>query len=141
MIAAELLDIRDAELIVRTWLRASTVGTLVTQRVFFSVPDPATFPLIVLARVGGMPDHDLPQDRPAFQFDVWSKTGKREAATIANALAALCRASRMERITSGSTVTRIEEAQVTMGPLWRPDGDAGLARYVIDAQFTLTPEP
>ena len=65
----------DAERLVSTFLRAqSEVSDLVGTRVYTSLPEDKTYPLVRLQRIGGAPeltDDGLLWDRADLQVDVW----------------------------------------------------------------------
>jgi hypothetical protein len=124
----------DAEGAVRSWARTLDLGDA-SGRVFFGVPDNPSFPLVVLRRIGGAPDAgDVPLDYPLISFDVWGET-KGSASAVATALTTEVQNLRTGTPMGDQAVGK--GARVTLGPLWRPDGDAHKARYIVDASFSL----
>ena len=139
MIRAEVAVVPDAEAVARRWLRAA--GGPWASAVYFAPPQSAPTLYVCLALIGGTVEHELPVSYPAFQFDVWARDNrKRAAGAAAWFLVGLLRAVAAEAVTlaDGSGAV-IDAATVTMGPLWRPDGDAGMARYIVDASLSLRP--
>jgi hypothetical protein len=138
------VELADAEAVARTWCRGLALPG-VASKVFFGMPkppptaDPAVwqpnYPLITITRVGGGPDPDLPSDDARIQFDVWAKD-KGTASAITTKLVANALAVNGQSIAGGI----LAGALVVMGPLWRPDQTAGVARYVVDVQFTIHPD-
>jgi hypothetical protein len=143
MPAGTYVELADAEAVARTWARGLNLAS-VGSKVFFGIPkppptaNPATwrpnYPLIALSRVGGGPDADLPSDDARIQFDVWADD-KATAARIATQLVGHASAIGGD-VVAGAVIAG---ALVLMGPLWRPDQTAQLARYVVDVQFTIHP--
>jgi hypothetical protein len=135
----------DVEGALRTWLRGqATITALVGQRVFFGVPrkaNEASFPMIVVRRVGGTDDgSEAPVDRALIQFDAWgsldaSGNGDKAAATtLVNTLRALFFTVR-GRTALTATVAAFG-ITVVGGPLWLPDPDNDRPRYVVTAEVT-----
>lgn len=144
----------DAEWVVREWARGLDLDDA-TGRVFFGIPKPrkvqgdpksprVTYPLVTVERIGAGEDlGDLPVDQARISFSVWCDDehgGKGVAARIARTLASHLKVVTAETVTHPTDgVATIDGAVLTLGPLWRPDGDAHLARYVVDALFTIRP--
>lgn len=137
MLRAELLNVADTEAVVRRFLRQQG---LAGGRVFFDLPATPQYPAVTIARVGGTEDGDMPWSSALISHSVWSDQGKRSASSVTAALVGLIKAvaSHDVTLTDGATA-RIEDASVSVGPLWRPDAPAGLARYVVDAVYTIRP--
>jgi hypothetical protein len=140
----------DVEGAVRTYLRAHTdVTALCGTRVFFAVPRQATYPLVVVTRVGGFDDtSDAPLDQALIQVDCW---GDLHTDTIASPdkaqAAAVLRAVRQAfyDLTHQPAVVsvagddphdvRLAGAQVQSDP-YVPDPDNRRPRYAVTAQVT-----
>ncbi len=130
------LVLPDAEHAIRSWLRGCDLGGA-SRKVFFGIPKepPAVpYPLVVLGRVGGSPIDEIDHDDAEMQFDVLARA-KREAALISAALVACVRGLRMGDRLGDDAVT--SGGRIIFGPLWRPEDDRDLSRYVIGARFVL----
>jgi hypothetical protein len=122
----------DIEGAVRTALRADTaVAALVGTRVLFGVPSNATWPLIVVRRVGGGDDlGEAPIDLPLLQIDCWgAERNKAQARAVADAVRDWCRSIR--RATDLNTEVTAYGINVE-SDLWAPD-DTDRPRYVLTA--------
>lgn len=122
----------DIEGGVRDHLREDTaVAALVGTRVFFGVPENATWPLITVQRVGGGDDSgDAPLDQPLVQIACWgAMRNKSQARAVADAVRAWARSIR--RATDLNTEVTAYGA-VVESDLWAPD-DTDRPRYVITA--------
>lgn len=121
---------------VRAWLRAQALSGI-GSRVFFGVPDGATFPLITLALLDGAPQAgEAPLADPIISFDVWGGS-KAEASAAAWSLVGA-----VESIAAGTPLDspetlRCEGASVVLGPAFRPDPADDKPRYVVDVMFTV----
>lgn len=134
----------DTEGAVRAWLRsAPDVSALVGQRVFFGVPKgatEATFPLVVVQRVGGGDDpSEAPVDIALVQLDCWggiddSGNGRKAQAT------ALVNAVRSAAADLRSPITPIPNVVLhgvnVESVVWLPDADNDRPRYVVTAEVT-----
>lgn len=112
----------DVEGAVRAWAREAMTG--LSGRVFFGVPDQATFPLVTLQRIAG-PDDDV-----LIQFDVWAATKAAAASTaadLASAVDALGRYATADVLLLGAAV---------LGVRWEPDVESDQPRYIVEATFT-----
>ncbi len=133
----------EAEGAVRAWARALNLAGL-GARAFFGVPvTGATFPLVVLTRVGGRPVRGVPVDRALIQFDLLGATpvdrrppsDKYTLSVIAAALA-----SAAESLASGTVMAAgvvCLGAEVENGPVWSPSPVDGRSRYTLDIAFLL----
>lgn len=134
----------DVEGGLRAWLRTrSEVTAIVGQRVFFGVPKgatEATFPLVVVQRVGGGDDGgESPVDVALVQIDCWgsfdaSGNGRKaEARALVNAVR-----SALHDIRTRTTLTTgvdVFGANVE-ADIWAPDPDNDRPRYVLTAEVT-----
>lgn len=130
----------DVEGAVRDWLKdASEIAALVDGRVFFAIPEPTNWPLIVVHQVSGGPDAgEAPISNSLIQIDCWSgptKTGKANKAEATEVMNAVVGA--VQSLTCG---TSMGTAGVALGARiqnvsWLPDPDTNQARYVVDALF------
>lgn len=128
----------DTEAVVRAWIRSLDLPD-VGGKVFFAIPKRPTFPLVSISRLGDRPDRYTPVDTALISCDVWcndSHGGKNGAFKIAGLLAAHLNDPAAYTHTSDGVSTVIDGGDVTLGPLWRPDEEAHLARYVVDATIT-----
>ena len=131
----------DVEGALRTYLRSvSAVTALVGQRVFFGIPKgavEATFPLVVITRVGGgQAPGDAPLDVAQVQVDCWGSLDtsgngvKSSATTLVNAVR-----TALEAVGTGSaSLTGIEAGVNVESVLWLPDPDNDRPRYVVTAE-------
>lgn len=126
----------DVEGLLRTHLRADTgVAAIVGARVFFGVPKgatEATFPLVVVQRVGGGADHsEAPLDVALMQVDCWGSIAN------GNGLKAPCTAlvnsvrAALEAVGTDSTAA-LKGANVE-SVLWLPQVDNDRPRYAVTA--------
>lgn len=129
----------DVEGALRTWLRANaSVSTLVGQRVFFAVPSdarPASYPLIVVSRIGGgQDDSDAPIDRALMSIDVFgAERDKAGTTAVVNAVrSALEAINGRTTLTAGVDVFGVQVA----GVVWAPDPDNGRPHYTVTAEAT-----
>lgn len=133
----------DVEGGVRAYLRAdadvqAALGG--SQRVFFGIPRSPTWPLAVVARVGGGSDSsDVPIDVALVQVDCWGVIDtngyplKAGAWALVNAVR-----SALERIRERVHVSDscdLHGAQVT-SIVWLPDPDNDRPRYSLTAEVT-----
>ena len=137
-----LVVLPDAEGALRATLRDGVDLGPATGMVFFAVPPipkgqtEVPLPLVTLARVGGLPDDDLPLDHPTITFAVWGNS-KQEAATVAGLLVVALRTIGGSRSPDGSTL--FDGTSDISGPVWSPDDAAGKARYIVSATIHLRP--
>lgn len=125
----------DAEGAVRAWLRGLSIPAL-GRNVWFGFPKAgAQYPLAIVSRVGGSTDGYAPVDNVWIQIDVYSKS-RQEAATVAYRIAA-----EIDQLDCGTPMGAASAGGgwVASGPVWRPDDDRTLSRFVIDARFSLRP--
>lgn len=131
----------DLEGAIRAYLRADTgiVTALGGARVFFSIPDNPTWPLITVARVGGGQSQtsDAPVDSALISIDVWGELDanqrpkKIQATAVVNAVR-----SALDVIRGRTTLTTdvdVFGANVA-GVVWAPDPDNGRPHYAITAE-------
>lgn len=133
----------EAEGAVRTWVRSLNLAGL-GARAFFGVPvTNATFPLVVLTRVGGRPVRGVPVDRALIQFDVLGDapvdrrppSDKYALSVIATALASAADSLAAGTLIAPSVVCM--GAEVENGPVWSPSPVDGRSRYLLDVAFLL----
>lgn len=126
----------DVEGALRTHLRADAgVVALVGQRVFFGVPKKATeatFPLVVVQRVGGGSDvSEAPLDVALVQVDCWGSiangNGLKAGAT------ALVNAVRASLEAVGTDQTAVLKGANVESVLWLPEVDNDRPRYAVTA--------
>lgn len=132
----------DVEGGIRAYLRAdpgvqAALGG--SQRVFFGIPTTPTWPLIVVAQVGGGDDDsEAPVDRPSIQIDCWgaitpSGTGDKAGATaLVNAVRSALKRMRNQTVTP---TCRLLGARVE-SQIWLPDADNDRPRYSVTAEVT-----
>jgi hypothetical protein len=135
----------DAEGVLRAWLRDGIDLAAATDRVFFAVPAipkgaaDVPLPLVTLARVGGLPDDDLPLDHPVMRFNVWG-TSKKEASAVARRLVMALRTCGGATAGTDPTETAmLDGASDISGPTCQPDDAAGKARYIVVATIHMRP--
>lgn len=130
----------DPEGLTRDHLKATAaVSAIVGSRVFFGIPKKAietTFPLVVVARVGGGQDPgEAPLDLPLLQIDCWGSLNSAGDGLKA-ACTALVNAVRSSLEAMG-TETRVAGHEVGVNVesvLWLPDPDNQRPRYSITAE-------
>jgi hypothetical protein len=129
----------DVEGELRSYLRADAgVAALVGARVFFGVPKraaEATFPLVVVRRVGGGQDgSDAPVDVALMQIDCWGSiangNGLKAGAT------ALVNAVRSSLEAVGTDSTAVLKGANVETVLWLPEADNDRPRYSVTAVVT-----
>ena len=127
----------DTEWSLREWLRAE----LPTVKTWFDVPNGTpTFPLITIGgRIGGAPDTDGTLDHPRISFSVWGGPGGNGRKSARETMSAL-----VDLIATAENVPLDAETYAYGGVvdsvLWLPDEsdpDNRLARYIVDASFTV----
>lgn len=121
---------------VRAWLRAHPDLTpLVNGRVFFRIPETASFPLIRIYQAGGaVQPGDAPVQDVRLAFDIWG-SGKQYAQTTQAKLAVESACHRLP-VPCRLGTTQVGNAQVTSA-LFLPDPQTGDPRWVVDALFTV----
>lgn len=130
----------DVEGAVRDHLRADAgVTALVGQRVFFGVPrkaTDATWPLVVVQRVGGGQDaSDAPVDVALVQIDCWGQIGADGNGRKAGATA-LVNAVRSSLEAMGTDSTAVLKGASVETVLWLPEVDNDRPRYAVTAVVT-----
>lgn len=134
-------DWPDLEGALRAHLRADTgVQTaLGGQRVFFSIPDNPTWPLVTVARVGGGQSEtsDAPVDFALISVDVWGELDdngrpkKIQSTAVVNAVRSALDVIRgRTTLSTGVDVFGVNVA----GVVWAPDPDNGRPHYAITAE-------
>lgn len=113
----------DVEAILAEWLRDGALA--VGDRVYSRIPADPVFPLITVARLGGVPSVKLYQDSALVQVSVWGNS-KSEARDIADA--ARRRTQQLQGVLGDDYFTHaVEDAQ---GLTWLPDQETGRDRYL-----------
>jgi hypothetical protein len=149
------IELPDTEGAVRAYLRSHTdVAAVVGQRVFFGIPGTPTYPLAVVARVGGFEDSsDAPIDQALIQVDcigslhddTRNSPDKAEANRVRLAVrqAFLDLTHTHADVEVADTVVRLSGAVVQSDP-YLPDPGDGRPKYPITVQLTahqLIPTP
>lgn len=121
----------DAEAVVRKWLFDHLGGV----GVYSSIPANPTYPLVTVARLGGVPAVRQYLDMARIDINVWGNN-KSEAQDIAQE----CRALMMDL--EGQTVTDPVDAFVSgvedgVGITWLPDPSTNKDRYVLSLNVFL----
>jgi predicted secreted protein len=129
----------DTERVVRAWLRTLNLAGVIAGRVFFGAPKSVTYPFVDFARIGGTIDRYTPVDTARLSFNCWADDaagGKAGAFKIAAALAGHLADPSLFSLSESGVTTVIDGGDVVLGPLWRPDEEGHVARYVVDATVT-----
>jgi hypothetical protein len=138
----------DVEGAMRTWLRTiPAVTAVVAQRVFFGVPKAAveaTFPLVVVQRVGGGDDaSEAPIDVALIQLDCWGSLGangigdKASATRLCNAVRSACRSFWGPQLVPG-----VDAAGITVqSVIWLPDPANDRPRYSLTVEVAAISTP
>jgi hypothetical protein len=125
----------DVEYATREWLRVlPSITALVGTRVHFGIPANATFPLIVITRVGGGPDLYLPIDRARLSLSCWGQT-KQSAARVAQLVASEIR--ELDNTAMGADAVGFAGSVASI--IWLPDPTSGTPRYVVEAGLSVRP--
>lgn len=126
----------DTEGAVKAALKAALPQ--VAGRVFYKVPKGTpSLPLVTLALISGGPDDgEAPIDEPRLTFDCWA-VSKEEASDVKRALVSWMRSLSGTMLDDHTFCYYVSGINVT----WLPDNDAQLARYVVDATFTVASRP
>lgn len=137
----------DADQAVRMWARSLDLGA-VAGRIFFGLPtfpavddtrDPVfqkAFPVITIARYGGVPDPYLPVDRANYTFNCWG-TSNQQCSRTAYLLMSHIRS--LTSATPAGTAARIDGGLILSGPRWLADPAIHISRHILDAQFLIRP--
>lgn len=136
----------DTEGAVRAYLRShSDVSAIVGTRVFFGVPDSPTFPLIVVARVGGFDEtSEAPLDQALVQIDSFgdlhpdtlNHPNKAQATAVNLAVRQALYDLRQPTVVDlTDTSVRLCGALI-QSDLYRPDPGDGRPRYIVTTQIT-----
>lgn len=129
----------DAEGAAKAWAKANTpIAAVVGARVFLAPNNAASFPQLVVSRVGGAPDtSEAVIDAPVITFGCWAAS-RRAASDLAYVVATQAQAFRSP--TAMGTGTEGMGARVLLGPLFvtdEADELAGRFRYVLDIEFVI----
>ena len=134
----------DVEGALVTFLKANAgVSAIVAARVFFGLPKgatEATYPLIVVMRVGGGDDaSEVPIDNALVQIDVWGAIStkgyglKAGCTTLANAVRSACRSV----VGSTTIAPGVDAAGIQVqSAIWMPDPANDRPRYVLTAEVS-----
>lgn len=125
----------DIEGGLRTWLRLqSDITAVVGTRVWFGIPEGATFPLIDLQRVGGGPQEgEAPLDDALIQFDCWGAgKNKAQAWAVTAALLGVLESMTPQQLAAGVYGYGVSVESV----IFLPDPANSQARYVVTALVT-----
>lgn len=131
----------DAEAVVSWVLREADIEGL-GDRVYSSIPNTPTYPLIVVRRIGGVPAEIHHLDRARIQIDVWGEPatgGKGQAHDIAADARVAVLEAEGQRIASppapiGAFVTSVED---DLGLMFQPDPNTGRDRYLFGVSVYL----
>ena len=126
----------DAMLAVRDWVRSLDLDAHYVGRCHRGYAADGGHNQIVLRRIGGVSDDYVDIDNARISFEVWGATPDL-ASLAARQLEAAIKS--VQCGTQMGTDAEAKGAQVTLGPSWRPDGEAGRPRFLLDAVFTLVP--
>lgn len=136
----------DAELLAVNALRADgDLDVLVDGRVYTAIPANATFPLIRVIRIGGVPVIRQHLDVARLQVDAWAgrlddpataATAKGTARRVAAAAQAALHAAIGSH--AEGVVTGVED---DLGLSWQPDPEENRARYLFGLAMYLHPNP
>lgn len=126
----------DVEGLLRTYLRADAgVAAIVGQRVFFGVPrgaTEATYPLVVVQRVGGGQDaSEAPLDVALVQVDCWGSIANGNG--LKAACTALVNSVRAALEAVGTDQTSALKGAGVESVLWLPEVDNDRPRYAVTA--------
>lgn len=133
------LALPDVEAAVKAWAKTLALPG-VAGRIFFGHPKNPKYPLVEIARIGGLPDRYAPVDVARISWSVWA-SDKQTAIEVARVLAGALADVGAWSYGSGADTCTIDGAEIVLGPLWRPDEEAHLARYIIDSTVTVRPTP
>lgn len=132
------LGYADAESGARAWARTLDLGPAST-KVFFGKPRGDSLPRawVEVRRVGGAPEAEIvPVDDVDLQWDVYG-ANKSVAWSIVSALELA-----VKLLHTGSWFgdhAAVIGTEITLGPVWRPEEDPGLGRYVLGTLIKLRP--
>jgi hypothetical protein len=135
MSPADFRRFADAEAVVAGWIRSTVAGS----RVYSSVPNTPTYPLVTVARTGGIAAERHYLDQARIDVNVWGNSK-----TEAHDLAALCRAAvhNLEgQIVTGQEPAFVSGVDDAVGLTWLPDQVTARDRYVFSVLVYLRPEP
>jgi hypothetical protein len=123
----------DAEALASKVLRDASITGLST-RVYSSIPNDPTWPLVTVKRIGGVPVERHRLDHPRIQIDVWG-TSKSEALDIAQAARAALHAMEGQSYSSPVTGT-VTAVRDDLGLTWSPDPVTNRDRYIFGVSLT-----
>lgn len=136
----------DAELIAVDILRASSdLDSLVNNRVYTAIPSEATYPLVRVIRIGGLPTIRQHLDVARLQVEAWAgilddpavaTTAKGTARQVAVVAQAALHAAIGTH--DAGVVTAVED---DLGLSWQPDPDTDRARYLFGVSLHTHPKP
>lgn len=132
----------DSEALVATWLRQA--GGVIPARVYSSIPNTPTWPLLRVQRIGGLPKDRRWVDYPSLQVEVYGDTLKSQAHDIAAAARARCMAMQGLIFTTeggDGADAEVKAVEDTLGLTWLPDPSYTPARprYLFGIAVTLHP--
>lgn len=121
----------DAEYAFRKWLPKQPRMSVV-KNVSFNFPSGSgtgsiVYPIVTLARIGGLPDRNVPLDNPRISFSVWA-TNKEDAA---NGMLALCDTLYPANNVALNDKVYLYDVSVD-SVYYSPDTQNNLARYIVD---------
>lgn len=122
----------DTEAAVKT--AAKVALPVLGGRVFYSLPESYALPVLTVAQVSGGPQNtEAPIEQPRLTFSCWGKD-KLDASDLRRALVGWLRSLTDVQLDDTTWCYGVADIFAT----WQPDDDARLARYVVDATFTVT---
>lgn len=127
----------DAEALLGAFLRAqSAVSALVGTRVGTLIPNPPTWPLVRLTRVGGTQAQRW-EDRPRLSVECWADLNDQAGASLlARTVIAVLSDIRGRYVAQAGYVVSWD---VVLGPLWSPDPISNRPRFLVDVALATFP--
>jgi hypothetical protein len=119
----------DIEALVGYWLRTQIGGS----RVYSSIPNNPTWPLVTVKRIGGIPRIETMLDSAHIQLDVWGNN-KSEARDLADNMRRTLHAMQGQKFATASGapdngyVTAVTDS---LGLTFLPDPTTGRDRYIV----------
>lgn len=115
----------DIESAVIAWLKD---GAIAGGRVYSKIPTDPAFPLVTVARIGGIPSVREHLDRANIQVDVWGGT-KSEALDLAQQAREML--LEMEgQVSTDAAMIWISAVEDSLGLTYQPDEETGRERYL-----------